>query len=212
MATLLRPRDTTKKQIDLSTKDIAAYAELVGKSPITSTDLTAVKGTDAEKQVKNVLDTFTPSNLVAGSEILTALAATLNLEGKTLRFDRTAIMALIRGNGSSSRSRRMPPRRGSSSLRRPRVSGRRLSLRRCPSLAGRVGSRQGRLPHPRVPPRLPRLPPSSSPKRPPRRPGIDRRRRLAPSRPGNSPRPAWVERGSRSDLRPHLSVGTDESC
>ena len=109
MTTMLMPEATNKKQVDLTTKDIAAYADLVRKSPITSPALEAAKGTPVEKEVKNVFDTFTPTNLVAGSEILTALASTLKLEGKTLRFDRTAIMAVMRGKVLEQAEKDFPP-------------------------------------------------------------------------------------------------------
>jgi hypothetical protein len=97
MATLLKPEAVGEKRVDFTTRDIASYVELVRKTPITSPKLAGIKGTTAEKEVKNVFDIFTPTNLIAGSEVLSALATTLNLEGKTLRFDRTAILALIRG-------------------------------------------------------------------------------------------------------------------
>jgi hypothetical protein len=100
LATLMKPEAVTQKRVELTAKDIAAYAKLVRTSPITRPSLDAI--TDpatraaAEKEVKNVLDTFTPQNLIAGAEVLTALASTFNLEDKKLLFDRTAITAWIR--------------------------------------------------------------------------------------------------------------------
>jgi hypothetical protein len=97
MATLLKPDSLSQKSVDFTTRDVADYAALVRKPKIDVANPSAIAGTPAEKEVRKLLDTFTPTNLGAGSEILSVVASTFKLEGKTLRFDRRSLMAMIRG-------------------------------------------------------------------------------------------------------------------
>ncbi len=97
MATLLKPEQIQAETVLLTAQDIARYAELVHKPKIEAAGPPPGPGTPAEKEVRKVLDTFSSKNLIAGSEILSAQVTALQLEGKTLRFDRRGLMALIRG-------------------------------------------------------------------------------------------------------------------
>jgi len=112
LTTLMKPEAVLQKRVELTAKDIAAYAKLVRSSPITRPSLDAIADpatrAAAEKEAKNVLDTFTPQNLIAGAEVLTALASALSLEGKTLLFDRTAITAWIRAKALEQAERPIP--------------------------------------------------------------------------------------------------------
>ena len=49
----------------------------------------------AEKEFGKVRDTFTRENLIAGAEIMDALASTLHWEDKTIVFDRSGVTAWL---------------------------------------------------------------------------------------------------------------------
>ncbi len=101
MSTLLHPESISQRRVSLSAGDIAGYLKLVGdgqKVPTPSLDSISKPEVRAlaEQEVRNVLDTFTPENLLAGAELLAALSTVLQFEGKTLVFDRSGATAWIR--------------------------------------------------------------------------------------------------------------------
>jgi hypothetical protein len=109
LATLMHPEAVLKDRVNLSTADIAEYARQLRAGPgLPKPDLAAIKDEAlevrkaAEEEIKSVGDTFTREQLIAGAEILTALASTFKLEGKHLIFDRTAVMAWIKADTSAS--------------------------------------------------------------------------------------------------------------
>jgi len=103
LATLMHPESTLKDRVTLSSKDIVDYAQLVrkrggGLKPDLTSIVDPTVRAAAEREVKNVLDTFTRENLISGAEVLLALADTMKFDGKTLVFDRTGITAWIRAS------------------------------------------------------------------------------------------------------------------
>jgi hypothetical protein len=103
MSTLLHPEAISQTRVSLTSGDIAAYLKLVGegqKVPTPSLDSITQPEVraKAEQEVRNVLDTFTPENLLAGAEMLAALSTALRFEGKTLVFDRSGTTAWIRAS------------------------------------------------------------------------------------------------------------------
>jgi hypothetical protein len=106
LVTLMHPESALKDRVTVTTQDIADYAKLVQK-PVQTLMPKVDAITDprtretAEAEARNVLDNFTGENLIAGSQILLALADALKFEGKTLVFDRTGITAWIRESVSS---------------------------------------------------------------------------------------------------------------
>ena len=101
MISLMKPQSVREQRVEFTAKDIADYVQFVRASP---PKMPALEGiTDeaihaaAEKEIKNVSDIFTQTNRIAGAEILSALSSTLNLDNKTLRFDRSSLFAVSRG-------------------------------------------------------------------------------------------------------------------
>jgi hypothetical protein len=102
LATLMHPESVGQERVTLSADDISDYVKRLGAgTKVPEPDLSSIasdeKRTAAEKEVRNVLDTFTPQNLVAGAETLVALSSALQFKDKTLIFDRTAVTAWLRG-------------------------------------------------------------------------------------------------------------------
>ena len=117
---------------------------MVRKPTITSPELDAAKGTPSEKDVKNVLDNFTPTNLVAGSEILAASRG----HAQSRRQDAALRSHVRHGPGSRhgplsnrSESHPKPPRRYVCTARRKRSSPRPPRTAQAPGCSFEVPAR-----------------------------------------------------------------------
>jgi hypothetical protein len=100
MTTLMRPQDILHERVQLTTKDIGDYVQHLRSSPrVPSPDFAAIADpkvrSAAEKEFGKVRDNFTRENLIAGAEILAGLSTALQLEGKTLVFDRNGATAWL---------------------------------------------------------------------------------------------------------------------
>ena len=101
MVTVLKPEAGNDSFVALSADDIEAFHKLVTQTPdaFPKVDLDGIKDARlrerAGKDLKRVRDTYTPDNLVAGSEILRALSAGLGFKGKQLLFPRYGYIAWI---------------------------------------------------------------------------------------------------------------------
>ncbi|MBI1913151.1 MAG: hypothetical protein HYS12_00075 [Planctomycetes bacterium] len=101
MVTLLKPETVEESFVSLTTDDIENFHKLVTKDPAAFPKVALDKVKDekvrsqAGKDVARVRDTYTPENLVAGSEILRALSSTLQLKGKQVFFPRFGYVAWI---------------------------------------------------------------------------------------------------------------------
>jgi len=103
LTTLMHPEAISHDKVTLSASDIADYVKLLSEGAnVPVPDLTKIKSPEtraaADKEVRNVLDTFTYDNLVAGAEILKALSGALKFQDKTLIFDRNGVTAWIRAS------------------------------------------------------------------------------------------------------------------
>ncbi|MBL8186749.1 MAG: hypothetical protein JNK38_02005 [Acidobacteria bacterium] len=100
MATLLRPEDR-RSYMPLTMDDINNFYLRAVANPETlmEPDLSRITNTalrqEAEREVESVRNTFTPKNLVAGAEILRAVATEMNLGNKRLQFVRFGHLAWI---------------------------------------------------------------------------------------------------------------------
>ncbi|MFN0109031.1 MAG: hypothetical protein ACKVZH_09300 [Blastocatellia bacterium] len=100
MATLLHPEDRNSFTT-LTVEDINTFYSRAVANPeaLLNPDLTRIKNAalreTAEREVETVRNTFTPKNLIAGAEILRALAAEMNLTGKRMYFSRYGHLAWI---------------------------------------------------------------------------------------------------------------------
>lgn len=113
MVSLMKPEAVRASRVEFTAGDIQEYARLVRATPPQFPPLDRIADpaarSEAEKEVRNVFDVFTPTNLIAGAEILESLASTLELEGKSLRFDRDSLFALSRGRILELADKEMPP-------------------------------------------------------------------------------------------------------
>jgi hypothetical protein len=102
--TLMRP-DDRRPYVPLTVKDIDRFHKLATDNP---QDLQAlltanlakritnpVLRKEVEKELESVRNSFTPRNLVAGAEILKAIATEFNLSGKRIRFARYGYLSWI---------------------------------------------------------------------------------------------------------------------
>jgi hypothetical protein len=101
MTTLMHPGSILQPRVSFTSQDILRYRDRLRASPrVPSPDFSAIDNPKtreaAEKEFGKVRDTFTRENLVAGAEIMDALASTLQLENKTLIFDRNGVTAWLR--------------------------------------------------------------------------------------------------------------------
>ncbi len=93
MATLLHPEDR-RSFTPVTIDDILTFYNRAVTDPIAllNPDLSKIRDRAlaeiAEREVDSVRNTFTPKNLIAGAEILRAVAAEMNLGGKQLYFTR----------------------------------------------------------------------------------------------------------------------------
>jgi hypothetical protein len=100
MATLLHPEDR-RSFTPLTTDDINTFYKRATTDPeaLLEPDLSRITNAalrqDAEREVESVRNTFTPKNLIAGAEILRAVAAEMNLTSKRLLFVRYGHLAWI---------------------------------------------------------------------------------------------------------------------
>ncbi len=100
IATLLHPEDR-RTFTPLTTEDINTFYNLAIARPeaLLEPDLSRIPNPalrqEAEREIESVRNTFTPKNLVAGAEIMRAVAAEMNLTGKRLLFVRYGHLAWI---------------------------------------------------------------------------------------------------------------------
>lgn len=100
MATLLHP-ENRMSFTPLTVDDINNFYNRAITNPeaLIEPDLSRITNTtlrqEAEREVETVRNTFTPKNLIAGAEILRALAVEMNLTGKRMYFARYGHLAWI---------------------------------------------------------------------------------------------------------------------
>ncbi|MDX2040081.1 MAG: hypothetical protein SF097_02480 [Acidobacteriota bacterium] len=100
MATLLRPEDR-RSFTPLTMDDINNFYLRAVANPETllEPDLSRITNAalrqEAEREVESVRNTFTPKNLIAGAEILRAVATEMNFANKRLQFVRFGHLAWI---------------------------------------------------------------------------------------------------------------------
>ncbi len=100
MTTLLYPEDR-RSFTPLTADDINTFYNRAITNPekLLEPDLSRITNSalrqEAEREVESVRNTFTPKNLIAGAEILRAVAAEMNLTGKRLLFARYGHLAWI---------------------------------------------------------------------------------------------------------------------
>jgi exopolyphosphatase/pppGpp-phosphohydrolase len=101
MVTLLKPQAADASYVALSADDIERFHKLVTKDPAAfpAVNLDGIKDPKlrerAAKDVARVRRTYSPTNLIAGSEILRALSEALELKGKQVIFPRYGFIAWI---------------------------------------------------------------------------------------------------------------------
>src|SRR5262249_7151300 len=101
MVTLVKPDAGEESFVPLTVNDIENFHKLVTKDPTAfpKVDFDKVKDekgrSQANKEVARVRDTYTPENLIAGSEILRALSNTLQFKDKQVFFPRFGYVAWI---------------------------------------------------------------------------------------------------------------------
>lgn len=100
MATLLHPEDRrsfpalTVDDINTFYSRATTNAESLLEPDLTKITNAAVRQ-EAEREVESVRNTFTPNNIIAGAEILRALAVEMNLTGKRIYYVRYGHLAWI---------------------------------------------------------------------------------------------------------------------
>jgi hypothetical protein len=100
LATLLHPEDR-RSFTPLTTDDINLFYNRAIANPeaLLEPDLSRITNAslrqEAEREVESVRNTFTPKNLIAGAEILRAVAAEMNLTGKRLLYVRYGHLSWI---------------------------------------------------------------------------------------------------------------------
>lgn len=100
IATLIHPEDR-RSFTPLTTDDINTFYNRATTNPETlmEPDLSRISNPaqrqEAEHEIESVRNTFTPKNLIAGAEIMRAVAAEMNLAGKRLLFVRYGHLAWI---------------------------------------------------------------------------------------------------------------------
>ena len=100
MATLLHPEDRrsfpalTVDDINTFYSRATTNAESLLEPDLTKITNAAVRQ-EAEREVESVRNTFTPKNIIAGAEILRALAVEMNLTGKRIYYVRYGHLAWI---------------------------------------------------------------------------------------------------------------------
>ncbi len=100
MATLLHPEDR-RSFAPVTQDDITNFYNRAVTNPedLLNPDLSFIRNDtlreEAEREVESVRNTFTPKNIIAGAEILRAVAAEMNFTGKRLLFARFGHLAWI---------------------------------------------------------------------------------------------------------------------
>jgi hypothetical protein len=100
MVTLLHPGDR-RAYVPLTVDDITNFYNraIINTEDLLNPDLSFIRNeaerAEAEREVESVRNAFTPKNLIAGAEILRAVAAELNLTGKRILFVRFGHLAWI---------------------------------------------------------------------------------------------------------------------
>jgi uncharacterized protein (TIGR03000 family) len=101
MASILHPDEPQEEYVAVTANDIDTFHQLLTKSPgmVPVPDLAKIRdeGTRklAESEMQRVKDTFTPDNMLAGSELLKAVSDVLKLRGKKVYFTRYGYIAWI---------------------------------------------------------------------------------------------------------------------
>src|SRR5262249_20285774 len=101
MVSFLKPREVGRAFVTFTAADIAAFRTLIikadGKAP--SIDLSTIANRDlrerAAREIQTVNKVYSPENLLAGAEILTALVEAFDLEQRTLIFPRNAAVGWL---------------------------------------------------------------------------------------------------------------------
>ncbi len=101
MTTLMHPEAIRSPQVTVTAAEISDYLKkLRDAKGIYQPDFEAIADPDlkaaAEKEYQSVSSKFKREELIAGAEILGALSTALQLEGKTLIFDRASATAWLR--------------------------------------------------------------------------------------------------------------------
>lgn len=100
MLTLLHPEDR-RSYIPVTLNDINTFYNRITTNPdaLLNPDLSGIRNTtvreEAEREVESVRNTFTTKNLIAGAEVLKAVANELGFPGKTLIFARFGYLSWI---------------------------------------------------------------------------------------------------------------------
>jgi hypothetical protein len=100
MMTLLRPEDRSSFT-PVTTDDIINFYNRAVTDPeaLLNPDLSRIRDKsllqEVEREIESVQNTFTPKNLIAGAEVLRAVAAEMNLAGKSLYYARFAYLSWI---------------------------------------------------------------------------------------------------------------------
>lgn len=100
MITLLHPEDR-RSYIPVTLNDINTFYQRVTTDPdgLLNPDLSGIRNAsvreEAEREVESVRNTFTTRNLVAGAEVLKAVANELGFPGKTLIFARFGYLSWV---------------------------------------------------------------------------------------------------------------------
>jgi len=138
LVTLLKPETVEESYVPITADDIEAFHKLVTKdlTAFPRVDLDKVKDVklraQAGKDIARVADTFTPENLVAGSEILRALSSTLKFKDKQVLFPRFGYVAWIQsyveeqttpGTGDTSKPPKKDPEKIPLPVERPLSPG-----------------------------------------------------------------------------------------
>lgn len=100
MTTLLHPEDR-RSYVPVNMADISNFSARLLSDPegLLNPDLSGIRNPslreEAEREVENVRNTFTPKNLIAGSEILKAVATEMNFANKRMLFARFGHLSWI---------------------------------------------------------------------------------------------------------------------
>jgi uncharacterized protein (TIGR03000 family) len=101
MASLLHPDEPQEEYLAVTAKDIDTFHQLLTKSPgsVPMPDLAKIRdeGTRklAESEIQRAKDTFTPDQMLAGSEVLKAVSDVMKFGGKKVYFSRYGYIAWI---------------------------------------------------------------------------------------------------------------------
>jgi hypothetical protein len=101
MVSLIHPEALDRVYVTFTAADVAAFRELVRKKPGTfpEPDMSRITAQElkqrALKEVKTVQRVYSPDNLLAGAEILSALVKAFDLEGRTLIFPRNGAVGWL---------------------------------------------------------------------------------------------------------------------